>query len=151
MKVAFQKREDTILAGLIRWWTKSPYSHCEILFDDGLMFSAHPRNHGTRYIESGILNANEWDILMVPTTTVDDIIIRAFCNSQLGCRYDWWGIFFSQIIRLQREHPERWFCSEVCTSALQHIQRIMGARPCTFSPGKLFKRLKEAGATICVQ
>jgi hypothetical protein len=151
VKVAFQKRDDSFFAGLIRWWTRSPYSHCELLFDDGQMFSSHIAQNGTRFWTPGTLSANEWDIYLLPTTLEEDIQIRAFCMAELNCRYDKFGIIFSQVIRMQREHPDKWFCSEVCTAALQRISRVMGAKPCTFSPGKLHKRLKEAGAVICVQ
>jgi hypothetical protein len=151
VKVAFQKHDSTFFAGLIRWWTKSPYSHCELLFDDGLMFSSHVAQGGTRFWTPGILSANTWDIYLLPTTLEEDIQIRAFCGAELGCGYDWKGILFSQFIRLQREHPSKWFCSEICAAALQRIDRVMGSKPCTFSPGKLHKRLKEAGGVICAQ
>lgn len=151
MKVAFQKADHSFFASLIRWWTKSPYSHCELLFDDGLMFSAHAKDHGTRYVTPGVLSANEWDVLLLPATLEQEIAVRTFCNAELHCGYDWWGLIFSQVLRLQRPHPDKWFCSEVCTAALQHMGMLFGAVPCTFSPGKLYKRLREAGAITCAQ
>ena len=151
MKVAFQKNDHSFFAGLIRWWTRSPYSHCELLFDDGVMFSSHIAQHGTRFWTPGILSANVWDVYHIPTTLEEDIRVRAFCGSELGCSYDWIGILFSQFIRLQREHPRKWFCSEICAAALQKVGLLTGAKPCTFSPGKLHKRIKEHGAVLCTQ
>ncbi len=148
MKVAFRKNEDGMFSTVIRWWTHSPYSHCELLFDDGLMFSAYP-GQGTRFYTPGILSPNEWDILLVPTNLEEDITLKNFCTAESGCAYDWWGLIASQVLRLQREHPHKWFCSEVCAAALQTVNFLRGAKPCTFSPGKLYKRLKEAGAPVC--
>jgi hypothetical protein len=121
-----------------------------LLFDDGRMYSAHPCC-GTRYTTPGILSANQWDILMIPTVLEQDIYIQAFCEHELGCKYDWKGIWFSQIIKMHRSHPDQWFCSEFCTAALQTLHLLVGAKPCTFSPGKLYKRLRESGAIVCAQ
>lgn len=151
MKVAFQKNDSSFFAGLIRWWTGSSYSHCELLFEDGRMFSAHPRDHGTRYINPGILRANEWDILLIPATLEQEISVHVFCDSELNCGYDWWGLVYSQVLKLQRSHPDKWFCSEVCVAAVQRMGILFGSVPCTFSPGKLYKRLREAGAIVCAQ
>ena len=148
MKVAFLKRDPGMFATLVRWWTHSPYSHCELLFDDGLMFSAHP-SQGTRFWTPGILSPNDWDFLLIPTTMEEDIVLRNFCTAEAGCAYDWWGLIASQILRLQRSHPDKWFCSELCASAMQRIGFLNGASPCTFSPGKLFKRLRESGSPLC--
>lgn len=151
MKVAFQKNDRSFFAGLIRWWTGSPYSHCELLFDDGRMFSSHIKDHGTRYMNPGVLRANEWDVVLIPATLEQEIAVHVFCDNELNCGYDWWGILCSQVLRLQRSHPRKWFCSEVCAAALQRMGMLPMAKPCTFSPGKLYKRLREAGAIACAQ
>jgi hypothetical protein len=150
MKVAFQKHQPGMFDGLIRWWTHSPYSHCEILFDDGQMFSAQV-GQGTRFWTPGHLDPNAWDLLLVPMTLEEEILLKSFCKTEAGCGYDWWGLIASQIFRLQREHPHKWFCSEICACAVQKLGRAMGSKPCTFSPGKLHKRLRESGAVICAQ
>lgn len=150
MRVAFQKADQSMYAGLIRWWTKSEYSHCELLFSDGMMFSSHVADKGTRYVKNQYFNYLYWDVLEIPITDKQEKVMRDFCDSELYCRYDWWGIWFSQIIRMQREDPEKWFCSEICTTAWQRIGFLGDSRPCTFSPGKLYKRMREAGAQICV-
>ena len=49
MRVAFYKGEGNFFDKLIRWWTKSSYSHCELIFSDGIFFSADPRDGGVRY------------------------------------------------------------------------------------------------------
>lgn len=150
MRVAFQKADPSFYAGLIRWWTKSEYSHCELLFSDGLLFSSHVADQGTRYVRNQYLNYLYWDVLEIPITDEQEKTMREFCDSELYCRYDWWGILFSQFIRMQREDPDKWFCSEVCTASWQQIGMFSGNSPCTFSPGKLYKRMREAGALICV-
>ena len=150
MRIAFQRNDKSITAKLICWWTKSPFSHCELVFSDGSMFSSDPSDNGTRYLQNMHLTYNDWEVLDIQTSSVQEKIIRDFCDSELHCRYDWWGIFCSQVIRWQREDPTKWFCSEVCTAALQKIGFLTGNEPCTFSPAKLYKRLRESGAIICV-
>lgn len=148
MKFAFLKHDTSIVGTLIKWWTKSNYSHCEILFDDGLMFSAHPKE-GTSYRTLGFKEQRDYEFLDLPTTLEEDIKIKCFCESELGCKYDWKGIWFSQIIRMSRSHKDQWFCSEVCTAAVQQIGRLQTCRACDVSPGHLHKRLKESGAKPC--
>jgi len=116
-----------------------------------MMFSSHLADNGTRFRKMEQFNALYWDMLDIPTTEAEEEIVRNFCGNELGCRYDWWGIWFSQVIPLRREHPDKWFCSEICAAALQKIDLLGSFKPCTLSPGKLFKRLRETGAPLCVQ
>lgn len=149
MKIAFNKNSPGLFDSLIRGWTGSPYSHCELLFDDGVSYSSM-NWVGTRFIKFEPHNKFYWDILDLPTTKDEDIVIHEFCIFELGCRYDWWGIIASQIIKMARSSKNKWFCSEICTAALQRVGYFEGSVPSTFSPGKLYKRLREAGATVCV-
>lgn len=151
MKIIFRKHEPGVYPGFIRWWTKSIYSHCELLFDDNMKFSAVPSEHGTRYEQARILSPNEWDILFIGIDAPAEGCIRHFCDAEMGCEYDWMGIILSQFARMRREDPRKWFCSEVCAAALQQGGCIPTATPCTLSPGQLFKRLRESGAPQCAQ
>lgn len=148
IRIIFQKRDPTLFAGLIRWWTGSPYSHCEIVFSDGVMFSSHLADKGTRYVQ-GVIRPDFWDGLWIPTTLEDEIRIRRWCDSELYCRYDWKGIFLSQFLKLQREHPDKWFCSEICAAIVQMVGFLKGMKPCSLSPGKLYTRLRNEGAEPC--
>jgi hypothetical protein len=146
MIVAFEKLDRSFVAGVIRWWTHSPYSHCELIFPDREWFSSDPRDNGTRFKRPDNINYMDWDYLEIATTPGEDLIIQAWCVSELGCKYDWFGIFYSQFLHLQREDPHKWFCSEICTAALQRIGSLKDIKPCTQNPGSLFNLLKSRGA-----
>lgn len=149
MKILFQKNDPSIYDTLIRWWTHSPYSHCALVFDDRVVFQAEA-GIGTHFTQTAILSANVWDALEIKLDPDSQQAVMTFCNLEDKCGYDWVGIFFSQIIRMQRSSKNKWFCSEVCVAALQRVGLLPNVVPCTVSPGQLYKRLKEAGATPCV-
>ena len=148
MRFLFEKNNPSFFDILIRWWTRSPYSHVELLFSDGQKFSAVP-GVGTRFAPASPIESQCWDILVLPTTVEQEAKIRAFCEREVGCKYDWRGIFFSQIIRMRRHCMGRWFCSEVCTAGMQAGGFMPSATPCTLSPGQFNTRLKEIGAVPC--
>ena len=149
MKFIFRKEEKGLFPALIRWWTKSPYSHCAVLLNEELMFEAAP-GAGTRFVPVGPLLTGDWDALEIKTSADDDQAVLTFCQLEDRLKYDWKGIFFSQIIKMQRAAKNEWFCSEIATAIAQRIGYMINNVPCTVDPGKLYKRLKEAGAAPCV-
>lgn len=72
MKVAFYKATRPGLEGvfnaLVRWWTKGPYSHCELILEerDGLALCG-----SASWLDGGVrlkwikLNPEHWDLLPV--------------------------------------------------------------------------------------
>lgn len=145
MRVIFLKNDPSLFARLIRLWTWSPYSHSELLFRDGLIFSAHAR--GTSFNQVVPEYYSDWDVLEVPVSEADEARIRAFCVAEAGCSYDWYGIVVSQVIGLRREHADKWFCSEVCAAALKLVDGRLRRKACTYSPAGLYKALVASGAT----
>lgn len=137
MKVAFFKNGKGIFDRLVRWWTKSPYSHCELFFpDDGTLIGSVPRI-GVREQRVASLDPESWDLLDIPLDPTDEAIVRTWCRGELGSKYDWFSIFFSQVLHIPRSHPDKWYCSEFCAAALQQVSELMGVKPCTLDPGEL--------------
>lgn len=144
MKIAFQKRDTRVFAWLIKLWTLSKYSHCEIVFSNGVAFSSHVANGGTRFISFLSPSPRVWDFIEISTSPQEEAELRVWCQDELNCKYDWLGIFFSQVLPLRREHPNRWFCSEVCAAAVQRLLRLPQNPPaCTYSPGGLYRKLRK--------
>jgi len=112
-QLAFYKGEGTIVDGLIRWWTKSEYSHVELVVD-GLWYSTSPRD---QKIRSKYINPKpeNWDYVDV---TVDADRLEELFNRTKGAKYDWTGIALSQFLPLNVHSRDRWFCSEFCAEAL---------------------------------
>ena len=141
MKVAFFRGGRSPMDRLIRWWTKSPYAHVELLFDDGTMISACP-GIGVRSILVASLDVQHWDLVAVPIDHDHAVALSRWCLGELGCHYDWWGLFVTQVLGFPRSHPTKWFCSEFCAAALEHADVDLGIDPCKVSPGALYDLLK---------
>lgn len=143
MKVAFYKRGKSFFGKLIRFYTRGPYSHSELVFSTGACFSSHEADGGTRF-KAIDLNPDEWDILDVPMTAALENMVRTFCAAEDGCGYDWRGISFSFLpIPVGWQHPDKWFCSEICTAGLQLAGYLSGYTPASLSPNGLYKALKK--------
>lgn len=140
--VIFYKGPEGFLGTGIRWWTRSIYSHCELHFGNGECFSSWP-GEGTRWTQRQ-LRADWWDI--VPVRGVDgmDDKVRAWCEGELGCKYDWRGIYFSQVFPWGWHSNHRWFCSEVCTAAQQSIGLYPGVKAYQQSPERLHQLMTGA-------
>jgi hypothetical protein len=66
MKVAFYTSTHHSLSGiyniLVRWWTQSPYSHCELVFSNGESASASFLDGGVRF-KTIIFDTDKWVFL----------------------------------------------------------------------------------------
>lgn len=137
MKLAFYKATNENLFGkAIAWWTKGPYSHVELVFSNGMSFSSSSRDGGTRWKRIDYSDG-KWDLVEIPVNAVDEARIARWCDSVCGAKYDWDGIF-GFVIPFWRQHANDWFCSEVCTAALQRVGLLSGVNPASTSPSKLY-------------
>lgn len=133
-------------AKLIQWWTKSKYFHVEIAFKDKWV-AAHT-DTGIRMEQLKPLYDNNYEYfeLEVPNITKEqERILIEFIKEQENKGYDWKGIFLSQILFLNWEHPEKWFCSEIVAKVLEllYVQEFMGIAPNKLSPGEIHKILLD--------
>lgn len=113
MKIAFYKGKGMWADSLIRWWTKGPYSHCELVFTDGVW--------GTAFYQGGLLLRprtvadTDWDYVDLPASLEADA--RKWFEQHKGKAYDYLGLARFVFGFL---HPSRdkWFCSRACADAL---------------------------------
>lgn len=92
---------------MIRWWTNSKYSHCELYVDKNLIGISS--NEGVR-IKKEILNPNKWDLLTIPKKYDVDYI--NFFNKTKGKKYDWLGIILSNVFNRGIHNKNKYTCSE---------------------------------------
>lgn len=113
--LALYKGKGKLFNRLIRLWTRSRYSHCELVMPDGRWLSASAMDGGVRAkpIE---LNFEHWNLYPVPWA--DAAHIEQLFQRHQGKGYDWLGIFLSQLLPLAIDNPERMFCSEFCAAGL---------------------------------
>jgi len=150
MKISFYK---AWVAGdfkdkVVSLWTMGPFSHCELIFSDGVCFSSSWREDGVgvRYKKIKFL-PNRWDVIEVPTTETQEAIIRCWCDKRVEerARYDWWGIV-QFVIPFIKQRDEDWYCSEICIAALKEGGVVNYSN--FNSPNNLYRLLKKDGYEI---
>ena len=121
VQLALYKGKGEFGNAVIRWWTRSPYSHCELVVD-GWCYSSSVMDKGVRKKQVGTgadqidLRAEHWDL--VPLRWADAAaILQHFVRTDPD-RYGWPTLIASQLLNrnLQVEHAA--FCSEWCAAAL---------------------------------
>jgi len=148
MRFAFRKRAPGIFSWLIRMWTRSKYSHVEAVF--GVTMISAVEGIGVRSVVlAEDFDRSKWDVIDVPLLPNEDSDAYMFAMSMLGCKYDWNGIVFCQVVHWGREHPERWFCSEFCTAIFQASGKARGVKAYQQSPGAFCRLLKGYGYALC--
>jgi len=123
MKLGFF-RGTGFFAWLVRVWTGGEYCHCEIVFSDGVFFGCNLDNGWSTSFHdynAGWLAGPLWHYVDVPVSKADEAKIRAWCETEADCPYDWWGLILSQVLFWNRQNPNKWFCSEVTAAALQQV------------------------------
>ena len=124
--------------------TLSPYSHCELVFSDGMFISSSPRDGGVR--QKFIIPDENWVLCDLPVSDWSERSIRHWaellCDKKVG--YDWNGVYRFGMPWM-KEHPELYFCSEFCLAGLQSQNYFLTAgKPFKASPGSLAAHLKKA-------
>ena len=112
--LALYKGKGTLFNALIRLWTRSKYSHCEIIMPDGRWLSASAMDGGVR--AKAITLDGKWDLIALPWADVS--LIEKLYRDNEGKGYDWLGLLGSQLVPITVDNPRRMFCSEFCAAAL---------------------------------
>lgn len=107
---------------LVRWVTKSAYSHSELTignpFEGAVPCLSSVGTDGGVRIKDMRLSPDEFDIVELPGVTPEAVIDFAWRHQ---CEpYDLVGCVRSVLPFVSREHPRKWFCSEVCATVIGH-------------------------------
>ena len=126
VKLALYKGRGQIGNALIRWWTRSPYSHCEIVIGD-MGYTSSLMDGGVR--AKRIQFAPEhWDFVELPWA--HELKVKAFFAQTDSEPYGWPDLVLRQVLNRGGDSPG-YFCSEWCAAALGL------PNPQTFNPGTL--------------
>lgn len=133
VQLALYKGRGRIGNAVIRWWTGSIYSHCELVVD-GWCYSSSVMDGGVRRKRVGpstdqISLGEHWDLLELPWADAD-AVLECFAATDSD-RYGWPSLILSQLLNLNRQTEHAQFCSEWCASALGL------PNPASYSPGSL--------------
>jgi len=139
MRVAFYKGTRPKLQGVynrgVRAWTRSPYSHCEIIFSDGLSASSSYLDGGVRFklIE---YDPDHWDFLEIASVeAADERAVREWFMAHQGSRYDLMGNL-GFVIGFFRDGSDKYSCAESIAAALGYTEAWR------YSPAILYSVLK---------
>lgn len=119
IEMAFYKGRARLFDRLIQWWTRGPYSHCEVATHHSASGAAWCIS--SSYLDGGVrgkwinLDRDHWDIVPVPT--VDTAAAHEWLAQHAGLRYDLAGLL-GFLWRPQTGSRRRWFCSEACAAIL---------------------------------
>lgn len=118
MRVAFYKSIRPgflgIYSRLVRWIDRGIYSHCELVFEEGLAASASYMDGGVRFkhIE---FDPQHWDFVEIPDKYYKNAL--AWFQTEEGKPYDLKGNF-RFLLWFVPQDPHAWFCNESVSEAL---------------------------------
>ena len=109
---------------VIRFFTKSEYSHSEICEGDPLAgpvncLSSVGSEGGVR-LKHMQLSPDKWDVIALPN--VPARMFWEFFRANRGYSYDFIGCVRTVLPFVSREHKTKWFCSEVCAEIIGHTE-----------------------------
>lgn len=119
VQLALYKGRTRLFDRAVQWWTRSTYSHCELVFNTD--------SHGvsvcgsSSYLDGGVriknmaLDPEKWDLVDLPG--FDPVHASKWFDMHAGERYDLVGLF-GFVLPFMRDNQTRWFCSEACASAM---------------------------------
>lgn len=138
--LAFRKNDFSIMSRLIKWYTKSSYSHCEIIIMNHWISSS---------VEYGGVKVNKlrplsdsWEYLKIEVQPELTAKALGFAFKQEGSSYDYFGVLFNQFLKINKfKMGNKWFCSEICARLLKELQEPNAKKmnPRAQSPGDLYK------------
>jgi uncharacterized protein YycO len=139
MQLIFQKRPHNIFERLICLWTGGPYFHVGMLFEHGNVIEANDQQGVTQFALGRLLDPDRWTTVDIPLTDAQLEEVKSFLLGEMGSGYDWFGLWMAQVLGISRENKTKWFCSELAVATLKKIGLLEGAKPCRYSPNKLYK------------
>jgi hypothetical protein len=139
MKIIFYKAsKGRLLDKLIAFWTLGKYSHVEIVYE-GVAYSSSSRDGGVRRkIIDDFETSGKWDIFDIK---IDPVQLQFLYHITQTKKYDWVGIFLSELIKFNIQSKNRWYCSEWI--AFLYNMQSKNKIKTNISPNKLYKKFVE--------
>lgn len=141
VQIAFYKSKYKWWSALIRWWTNSKYSHCEFYINGKLWGISSEQK--VRSLEQP-LNLDKWDLLTINSLTEEDV--KQFYEKTKGAKYDWQGVFLSNVIAKRKQNSEKYTCSEWVIKCIdQKLDIIYPKKYISISPQDVYDIIIEKG------
>lgn len=108
-----------LVSSLIRWQTRSPYTHAAILMPDGRVIESR-EGKGVQIVEAPkVGEAEAYRVIGMTPERWRHAIVKA--QHELGSGYDWKGVL-QFVSRREGGDAHRWFCSEF----VYHVLHVSG-------------------------
>ena len=137
MRIAFYRVIRPGIQGVyshaVRLWTRSPYSHCEAIFSDGLAASSSFLDGGVRFKKIDFDPAH-WDFVDLDC---DESQVRQWFEQHQGAGYDLIGNV-SFVIGFVPDGKNKWSCAESVAAALGYPE------PWRYSPAILHSTISNS-------
>ena len=139
--ICFHKPQG-LIGFLIALRTLGKYAHCEMVLNDYVYYT----NPGGARIKPFIYK-DYMDIYEIKLPFDVAFFVEEFKKYQ-NKGYDYWAILLSQLLELDIEDKERYFCSELCLILINKLTddsltyKLKSIKASQFSPAKLYKYLK---------
>ena len=127
------------ISRLIRWQTRSQYSHAAAILPDGTLIEAR-EFEGVLSRYPTISRDMEAERFTVEVTDAQAEIIERFLKAQVGKRYDYTMVARFVTRRDEaRRTSKKWFCSELVFAAFKKagVALLRDTEPWEVSPGML--------------
>lgn len=122
MKAAFYKATRPGWQGIYSWLVRKvdrgPYSHCELVFSDGMSGSASWVDGGVR-LKAISYDPARWDFVELPDHL--EPAARQWFEDHKGEGYDLLGNL-RFVFWMVRESAKDWFCNEADGAAIGHLE-----------------------------
>ena len=120
--IGLYKGEGRLHNAIVRRWTKSIYSHAELILPDQSSITIFP--FSLKGIHRAPFDAEnepeeDWDFICVPVNPHQLSIIERFYEQTKSQQYDWVGLLASQLGPFHIKHKGGWYCSEWIAYALR--------------------------------
>ena len=139
VQILSQKSPKSFWKNLINFWTRGPYFHIAILLPGNDLYESI-NTVGVHHVPNFIPSA-DWDIVELHPGVEAVEKMRKFLEGEVGCPYDWNGLFWSQILFIPRSHANAWICSELVAAALGIYYKMK--KSCVYSPNSLNRQAKK--------
>lgn len=104
--------ENSFGSQMIRWFTWSPYSHVDIVLDNGQLLGARFKG-GVEIRDPGYARFMATKRLTLSLTQAQKKKFIKAARSQVGTAYDWRAIIAFAFHHRHWETEDAWFCSEL--------------------------------------
>ena len=115
VQLALYKGRGLIGNYFIRAWTRSKYSHCELVID-GMSYSSSMMDGGVRKKEIE-MKPDNWDLIEIPWASAQEVL--DYFEQTDPHKYSYIGLITSQLFNLNIPGHKTKFCSEWCAAAVK--------------------------------